>query len=158
MHSGWVARQFTSDRTWSFEVGLERLWAALTEVEEYRRWWPWLRRFDADGGFTAQSLWTCQVAPPLPYAVDFTVALEHVEPQHGAVATVRGGVTGRAELALSGTSTTSSARLRSWLTPADPIMRRFASLAPPLVQWGHDWVLEQGRRQFESRGLGDARR
>lgn len=144
-----------SDRRWHFDVDAVELWSQLSDVRQYRRWWPWLRRFDAAGGFCTDACWSCVVAPPLPYVVRFTVRLDHVEP--GRVdATVSGDVRGDASLSVGdGPHGGSDARLRSRLAPADPVLRHAARLAPPLVRWGHDWVLDQGLRQFVERALDD---
>ena len=149
-----MGRTFPSDRRWEFPVSREMLWKALTEVEGYPRWWPWLRRFDAPDGFESSSSWSCVVVPPLPYVVRFRVELEQVRPLEGVRASVRGDVKGWAELSLDdGTAGTSRARLRSELAPSNPVLRQFAMLAPPMVRWGHDWVLDQGQRQFVERAL-----
>lgn len=152
-----MAKTFTSDRSWGFDVGVDELWERLTAVDEYPTWWPWLRRFDADGGFATDSRWDCVVAPPLPYVVRFSIELDQVEPRSFASATVQGDIRGHAELRIEpDRSGRSRARLTSSLAPADPLLRRVASVASPLVQWGHDWVLDQGRRQFVERGIAPA--
>jgi len=148
-----VARTFQSDRVWHFAVPPDRLWDRLRAVEEYPSWWPWLRRFHAADGFESGSSWRCVVAPPLPYVVRFTVALDRVEPPERVAATVDGDIRGTAELLVREEPEGSSVRLRSGLAPADPVMRRFAAFAPALVGWGHDWVLDQGGRQFRHRAL-----
>ena len=64
-------------------VSAERaaVWAALGDVEAYRDWWPWLRRFEADG-LRAGAVWRCLVQPPLPYTVRFDLTLHRViEPE-----------------------------------------------------------------------------
>lgn len=149
-----MTRGFASDRSWRFDAPRVDLWERLSDVEQYHRWWPWLRRFDPDRGFTVDSRWSCEVAPPLPYVVRFAVALERVEPGACASATIRGDIRGSAELTVDDDGDGSVARLRSELSPANPLLRRVAWLAPPIVQWGHDWVLDQGRRQFVERGMG----
>ena len=132
----------------------EELWSALTEVRGYPSWWPWLRRFDPGDGFVPASRWSCVVVPPLPYVVRFRVELDEVRPREAVRATVRGDVKGWAELTLDDDGEgTSRARLRSELAPSNPVLRQFAMLAPPMVRWGHDWVLDQGQRQFLERAL-----
>jgi hypothetical protein len=147
-----VTRPFRSDRDWTFEVGVDELWDRLSSYDRYCDWWPWLRRFDPDGGFADGASWACEVAPPLPYVVRFTVELERVEPGRAAFASVHGDVSGEAQLTVEPlTPTRSSARLRSRLAPSNPVLRGFGAVARPLVEWGHDWVLDQGRRQFVER-------
>lgn len=154
-----MGRTFASDREWRFGLAPDRLWDRLTAVDEYARWWPWLRELDVDRGFVTASRWRCEVAPPLPYVVRFTVALERVVDREQVTATVDGDVQGTARLTMQPDDDgTTTVRLVSDLVPANPVMRRFAAFAPALVRWGHDWVLDQGRRQFEQRALADDRR
>lgn len=144
-----MPRPFRSDRGWTFEMGVDELWARLSSYECYTQWWPWLRHFDPDGGFADGASWRCAVAPPLPYVVRFTVELERVEPARAASATVHGDVVGEAELTVEAVAPSrSSARLHSCLAPAHPVLRGVGTVARPLVRWGHDWVLDQGARQF----------
>lgn len=148
-----MAEVFTSDRRWRFGMAPATLWALLTETGAYTAWWPWLRRFDAGAGFCAGATWVCLVQPPLPWRVQFTLQLERVEPHHLAVARVRGDIEGTAVLTVVACADGSEARLRSALRPAQPLMRRVAVLARPLVRWGHDWVLDTGARQFAARAI-----
>ena len=58
------------------------VWRALEGVEDYQRWWPWLRRFDA-GPLVTGEHWTCAARPPVPYVVRFHLALDDVvAPDH----------------------------------------------------------------------------
>lgn len=154
-----MGRTFTSDRSWAFDIGVDELWERLTAVDEYPTWWPWLRGFDVEGGFSAESRWHCVVAPPLPYVVRFSIELDRVEPPRFAAASVLGDIRGHAQLTVEERAgDLSRARLTSALSPADPLLRRVASVASPLVRWGHDWVLDQGRRQFVERGIAQTSR
>ncbi len=150
-----MARANLSDRDWTFDVDTDELWGRIVAVDEYRSWWPWLRRFDADDGLVAGATWRCEVAPPLPYSVRFLVHLDGVDEGRGARATVTGDVQGDATLSIARLDATHSrARLRSRLAPANPMLRSTARVARPVVTWGHDWVLDQGRRQFVDRAFG----
>jgi hypothetical protein len=148
-----VEEVFTSDRRWRFSLAPDELWERVAATDSYRRWWPWLRRFEPVGGFRAGARWSCLVQPPLPYRVRFEVALERVEPHRLAVAVVRGDIEGEAVLTIEPRSGGCEARLRSTLWPTHPLMRRVAAVVPPLVRWGHDWVLDTGARQFVQRAL-----
>lgn len=149
-----MPQPFLSDRDWVFALGPDVLWDRIVSVDEYTRWWPWLRHFDPVGGFGEGARWACEVAPPLPYVVRFTVHLDRVDRGVQVQATVSGDIEGRAQLTVSGNGNDGShARLRSRLNPSDPLLRRAARLARPVVGWGHDRVLDQGRRQFVSRAI-----
>lgn len=144
---------FPSDRTWVFPVGDAVLWDILGTTDDYTRWWPWLHRFDAGSGLTAGARWTCVVAPPLPYTVKFHLVLERVEPGRLVEASVSGDLSGTAQLTIDGGKTASTVRLVSQLRPTNVVMRAFAAVARPAVEFGHGWILEQGRRQFVERAL-----
>lgn len=144
---------FRSDRAWAFGLSPDELWPHLVRLEDYRDWWPWLVRFDPIGGFQAGARWDCTVTPPLPYDVRFSVLLDHVEPERVAAARVVGDIRGDATLTLEATDDGCVARLRSDLAPANPLLRGVGVAARPLIEWGHDWVLDQGRAQFVGRAL-----
>ncbi len=139
---------FESDRSWCFELSPEQLWERLTNVSDYETWWPWLQRFRPIGGFDEGARWACTVSPPVPYDVRFSVLLEDVRPACSVRARVVGDIEGDAELELHPDGDGCSARLRSHLAPANRMLRSVGAAARPLVEWSHDWVLDQGQRQF----------
>lgn len=145
---------FRSERRATFAEPPEVVWAALIDVGAYRRWWPWLTELDGDG-FDVGATWRCHVRPPLPYSVRFTLHLEEVEPPRFAVATVAGDIEGHASLDLSEPSGGAGTELRlvSVLQSATRTLRLLADLGPPIVRFGHDWVLDTGLRQFRERAL-----
>ena len=49
---------------------VEDVWSLISEVSQYRSWWPWLRAFDAVA-LAAGEEWRCEVQPPVPYLVRF---------------------------------------------------------------------------------------
>lgn len=144
---------FPSDRTWVFPVGQAVLWDILATTDDYRCWWPWLRRFDAEEGLVVGARWTCVVAPPLPYTVKFHLDIQDVEPGCRVEACVSGDLSGTARLTIDGSKTASTVRLVSQLRPTNVVMRAFATVARPAVEFGHGWILDQGRRQFVERAL-----
>jgi hypothetical protein len=144
---------FHSDRSWQFGIPREQLWERLTATEDYSIWWPWLCRFQPIGGFQPGARWSCTVSPPLPYEVAFSVLLDRVEPASEVQARVVGDITGEAQLTIVAGHGGCTARLRSSLAPTTPLLRRVGAAVRPVVEWGHDWVLDQGRRQFVDAAL-----
>jgi hypothetical protein len=142
-----------SDRRYRFPVDTATLWKAMTDVDAYRSWWPWLVGFDG-ATFEAGEAWACVVRPPLPYSLRFTLTLDVVEAPTRAEATVGGDIVGSARLSLRELDDGGSvARLESLLSPANPVLRRIARFARPLVRFGHDWVLDTGASQFRREAL-----
>lgn len=143
-----------SDRRYAFDVGPDELWAACTRTDDYRRWWPWLRRLD-DARFEEGSTWRCELQPPLPYSLAFDLRLEEVEAPRFVTASISGDIAGHAAIDIRPTATGSELRLVATLGPSSAALRAIARFAHPLVRFGHDWVLDTGIRQFRRRGIGD---
>jgi hypothetical protein len=144
---------FRSDRAWRFDVDGDALWERIAAVEEYRAWWPWLRTFDPGDGLVPDSRWDCEVSPPLPYRVRFVIHIDHLDPGRLVESTVSGDIVGWARLSIERGARGSRARLVSSLRPANPLLRGFGVMARPLIERGHDWILDEGRRQFVERAL-----
>ncbi|GAC1309440.1 MAG: SRPBCC family protein [Acidimicrobiales bacterium] len=141
-----------SDRRYSFDCPPPTLWAALTRIEQYQSWWPWLRDFDANS-FTTGARWTCVIQPPIPYSLRFGLTLEEVVPDRSAAAVIHGDIEGWARIELSPDGDGAGLRLVSELSASSALLRVIADIARPVVQFGHDWVLDTGLRQFADRAL-----
>lgn len=144
-----------SDRTWRFDADAPTLWSALTDVDSYRTWWPWLSRFEAAKGFEPGARWDCTVQPPLPYTMKFTLWLEEVSPCVSADATIAGDIEGTARVSLHPDGAGTVVRLTSDLAPANRFLKQVAWVATPIVRFGHDWVLDTGAAQFRRRAFRD---
>ena len=141
-----------SERRFEFDAAPPALWAALGSVDDYPRWWPWLRRFDARALAPGEE-WRCTVKPPLPYVVRFTIRFDEVEVERRIDATVRGDIEGPAQLLIEPSASGSAVTLTSSLRPTNTVLKAAALLGRPLVRYGHDWVLDIGAGQFASRAL-----
>jgi uncharacterized protein YndB with AHSA1/START domain len=144
--------RFESDRRYQLPVPPAELWAALTRVDHYQSWWPWLREFDARL-LAGDETWDCLVQPPLPYRVRFAVALDEVEAPSSVRASITGDVVGEARLDIVEHAVGCEARLVSHLEPGNGFLKAVARLAAPVVRYGHDWVLDTGARQFIDRAV-----
>ena len=142
-----------SDRRYRFASPPDVLWAAMTQVDAYQRWWPWLRAFDGTT-FAEGATWRCVVQPPLPYTLRFSIRLEEVGGPRFVTASIDGDITGHAAIDVTPIDGGCELRLISTLSPRNAALRAVARVAQPLVRFGHDWVLDAGLRQFERRGLG----
>ena len=147
-----MAVRIRSDRRHSFEVPPEELWAAMARIDCYRDWWPWLRHFDADGLF-AGDVWTATVQPPLPYRLTFDLFITDAEAPSFVAVDVTGDIEGSARLEVSGSAVGSELHFTSELTPTNALLRGVAKVAAPIARHGHEWVLDNGLRQFRARAL-----
>ena len=141
-----------ADRTYRFEQPPSVVWEAIGRVDAYRDWWPWLRTFDARG-LIAGDRWECAVRPPAPYVLRFTVTLDGVDEHRQIDATITGDLRGDAAVSLAPTAAGCDVRLTSSLEPAGQPLRAVMRVTPWLGRFGHDWVLDQGLRQFRRRAL-----
>ena len=144
-----------SDRRVTFDEPPEQVWEAVTHPERYTTWWPWLRRLDATG-LAEGEVWVCDVQPPLPYSLRFTITIGEVVAGRSVQASVGGDITGTACVDLTPLGDATEVHVVSDLAPSAGVLRAFARVARPLVTWGHDWVLDQGVRQFRGRASSSA--
>jgi uncharacterized protein YndB with AHSA1/START domain len=144
-----------SDRRYRFDVGPDVLWSLICTTDAYQAWWPWLRRFTAEG-LVPGDRWSAVVQPPLPYALRFTITIDEVVEAALVRATIAGEIEGTARIEIAGDGDGGcEARLVSHLAPANPFLRAVAVVARPMVRFGHDWVLDTGARQFTTRAICD---
>jgi hypothetical protein len=141
-----------SDRRYHLGAGRDHVWRALTSVERYRGWWPWLEQFDGTV-FEAGATWECVVKPPLPYRLRFQITLDEVVEAEAARARVDGDIRGRAELVLTDDQPGCELALRSELEAARGAARTLVRWMPWVASFGHDWVIDTGARQFRTRAL-----
>ena len=136
-----------SARDWCFDASPQRVWAALEDTVAYPSWWPWLRRFDA-AALAEGEVWRCTVKPPLPYSLTFDLRLDSVVEQHSIDATLSGDLHGVARIEIEPAGDATRLALTSSIEATRRPIAVLAILAGPLARWGHDWVLDNGARQF----------
>ena len=144
-----------SDRRYAFAASADEVWAALTRVDEYAHWWPWLVGFDGTD-FDVGSRWRCTVRSPFLYSVHFDVELVEVEAAERAAATVVGDISGAATLTVTpidrgSVDRGSELRLVSDLASKVGLVATVDRFAPRLAEAAHRWVLDTGLRQFRDR-------
>jgi hypothetical protein len=147
-----LAGAITTEHRYDLPLQPEAVWVLISEVANYRQWWPWLRVFDADRLAVGEE-WHCEVQPPVPYPVRFRVTIEHIEVPSIVRARVGGDVVGDATLTLHGAADGCVATLRSSLAPGNTALRLVSRFAGPIARLGHDWVLDSGARQFISHAV-----
>lgn len=141
-----------SDRRHAFALPPEALWAAIARVDDYRDWWPWLRRFEGTA-LTSGEVWSATVQPPVPYRLRFEIHLDEVRAPRLATAVVLGDIEGTARIEIAPTPGGSELHILSELAPTHPLLSAVATVAGPVARYGHEWVLDTGLRQFRARAL-----
>ena len=145
---------FHFERTWELDVTPEHFWATISRTDEYRRWWPWLRRFEGDDLLDG-AMWVAVIQSPLPYVLRVQVVFDEVVPEERLEARVTGDLEGRARLVLAPSGTGSSVEVSWDMKPRSRAMQIAARVARPLVRWSHEWVLARGLEQFRRRALAE---
>ena len=149
-----MSRPFTFDQAWVFPVTPARLWGVVSQTERFQEWWPWLRTFDSPGlveGTTSE----CVVRAPVPYNLRFRVQILALVPEQLVDTRVSGDLDGPARLEVDAHPTGCQARLTWSLELQEPLLRAGAWAARPMMEWGHNWVIESGVRRFRAVALDD---
>ncbi len=142
-----MARPFTFDRTWAFDVPVEQLWATMADTSSYPTWFPWLHA-EQLGPLEPETVARFRVDPPLPYALSLTVALARVEPCALVEGMVSGDLAGPARLEIGTDGPGSTARLTWSLDVRRPLLVVGERVARPVMVWGHDAVVRKGLERF----------
>jgi uncharacterized protein YndB with AHSA1/START domain len=145
MRSGRVT--IRSERLCCFPASPEQVWTLLSQVDDYTRWWPWLRRFDAVDLVPGDD-WRCTLRPPLPYPLRGVVHIEHVARPTLVVAQVSGDLSGRCRVELGDHAGGTAVRLASELTAVRGPITLVSRLVPTLAHWAHDRIVDSAVRRF----------
>jgi uncharacterized protein YndB with AHSA1/START domain len=126
-----------------FPVPPAAVWSAIEDVEDFPAWWGWLGQFRVVGdGLKPGSVLEGTVSPPLPYRMRVQVTIDRSRPQERIEATVRGDLTGHAQLTLAPADAGSEVTVAWTIEMRQRAMRAVARVAYPLLRWGHDRVVE----------------
>jgi uncharacterized protein YndB with AHSA1/START domain len=143
-----TAEPFRFDRSWRFPLTRDDLWDEISRVEQFPRWWGWLRSFSADGlipGGHAEFV----VQSALPYQLRFTVDLLDIEEGRRIEAEVGGDLQGPAQLEVEDADEGCDVRLAWQLVPHDRLLKTMSQVSRPLMAWSHDQVVRLGVREFQ---------
>jgi carbon monoxide dehydrogenase subunit G len=149
---------FEYRRAYEFALAPAAIWERMEHLDQFERSWPWLQEFRLEGGpLAAGSVLHGVVAPPVPYRMRIRVELTQCEPPELIDATVSGDLEGEAHLRLRPAGPNSMVEV-AWTVEMMQRPMRLASRmgGRPLLQWGHDRVVDMTvagfRRRLESGG------
>jgi carbon monoxide dehydrogenase subunit G len=146
-----MGSSFVYDKTFRFPVSRDALWDAINDTEQFPRWWPWLRSFDATGEkLVPGTVARCAVRAPLPYTLEFEVRIEDVAAGRSIDTVVSGDLEGPARLELGGDDEGSAARLTWSVELRVPLLSAASRVARPVLVWAHDRVVSSGVEQFRA--------
>jgi hypothetical protein len=150
--------------TFDFALPPEAMWNVLEHSERFEGWWGWLHEFRlVGGGLRAGSVLKGLVSPPVPYEMRVDVLLDACTRPEQIDASISGDLVGDAHLHLAPDGSGTRADVAWTVEMTQRPMRVAARLAPPLLRWGHDRVVEATvngfrrnlRRDIDAAGPGD---
>jgi hypothetical protein len=128
------------------------LWDRIEEVDQFERWWPWLTGFGIEGeGLTTGSVLHGVVTPPLPYRMALRIRLTECHRPWSIDAVIDGDLSGDARLRLRPEGDGTWADVAWTVEMHQPAMRLASRIGRPLLQWGHDRVVESTVAGFRRR-------
>jgi len=141
-----------------FPVRPELLWGELERTDEFEQWWQWLGDLQFEGdGLVPGSVLRGVVSPPVPYRMRVEVVLVSAVRASTIDAEIHGDLDGWARLVFhdepGGTLVAVAWSVEMLQRP----MRIAARVGLPILQWGHDRVVDVTvagfRRHLATRGL-----
>jgi hypothetical protein len=147
------------DETFTFPVSVPQLWATMVQVDCFSSWWGWLHEFSVEGdGLEPGSVLHGVVVPPLPYRMRLDVVVDECIPERRISALVHGDLEGAARLTFEGDDVESRAHATWTVEMMQRSMRLAATVAHPLLQWGHDRVVDATVDGFRRHLVGETAR
>ncbi len=141
-----------------FELLPDELWSRMEEVDRFETWWPWLTQFRLEGGgLNPGTVLHGVVTPPLPYRMRLQVELIRCDRPRAIDARVDGDLAGPAALRLHPEAAGTRVEVTWSVEMRQPAMRLAARVGRPLLQWGHDRVVEVTVSGFRRRVEGSSR-
>ena len=134
---------FAYRRSFGFPLPPAALWARIERVDQFENWWPWLQELRLEGETLAPgSVLSGVVVPPLPYRMRIRVELSRCEPPERIDAIVTGDLQGPAQLRIRPDGAGSIVEVAWTIEMMQRPMRLASRVGRPLLQWGHDRVVE----------------
>ena len=135
-----------------FDASPKQLWDRIEELDQFELWFPWLSDFRFDGdGLSAGTVLNGVVTPPLPYRMQLRIEIDQSERPSSIDATIGGDLTGNAHIRIHPVPDGAMAEVSWSVEMRQPIMRIACRLGRPLLQWGHDRVVEITVANFRQR-------
>ena len=142
-------KRFALVTYWHLDVPIEPVWEALYAVEDWPRWWKYvraveqLRAGDASGvGAIRRYTW----ASRLPYQLTFEMCSTIVDRPHRLEGEAIGELTGIGCWTLSESASGTQVRYDWEVATTRPWMNALAPILAPAFRWNHGQVMAEGGR------------
>ena len=141
--------QYALVTEWHLAAPIERVWDALDAVEDWPRWWRYvravveLRKGDENGvGAVRRFTW----ASRLPYSLSFEMRASQVRRPTFMEGIATGELTGRGRWHLAAEGATTRVRYEWTVETTRPWMNLLAPVLAPAFRWNHGQVMAEGGR------------
>lgn len=134
---------------YDFALSPETLWETIEHLDRFAGRWGWLEEFRLEGdGLAAGSVLHGVVAPPLPYRMRIRVEIVDSERYRSIDADVHGDLEGESYMRTRSNNGGTSVDIGWTVEMMQRPMRLADRVAHPLLQWGHDRVVETTLRNL----------
>jgi len=138
-----AAAVITYRREFHFDLAPELLWEHIQEFDQFESWWPWLTGLRVEGARLAPgTVLHGAVNPPLPYRMQIRIEIVEVDPSHSVSGVISGDLVGDARILFRPEDADTCVEVAWTIEMQQPAMRLAARVARPLLQWGHDRVVD----------------
>jgi carbon monoxide dehydrogenase subunit G len=134
---------FEHDKSFTFDASRKEVWAVLERFDGLAAGWPWLHELHIEGpGLETGTVMSGVVAPPVPYRMRLRVVIDECRPEQSLIASVHGDLEGVAHMTFDGDGDETRVHAMWTIEMKQPPMRVAARVAPRLLRWGHDRVVD----------------
>jgi len=138
-----AAAVITYRREFHFDLSPEVLWERIQEFDQFEGWWPWLTGLQVEGdGLVAGTILHGAVTPPLPYRMKIRIEIVEVDPTRSISGVISGDLIGDARIRFRPEDANTCVEVAWTIEMQQPAMRLAARVTGPLMQWGHDRVVD----------------
>jgi uncharacterized protein YndB with AHSA1/START domain len=138
-----MSAAYRFDNEWHLAASLERVYAALADVERYQRWWPQVReihRLDAATG-------RVRVRSLLPYTLDLVLARDVEDEDQGILRVdLTGDLRGWCAWHLTPKGTGTRALFSQEVEVEAPLLQSVSFAVRPLLRGNHAFMMRSGER------------
>lgn len=134
-----------------FDARPPDLWGELARVDQFERWWPWMRAVRLEGSaLEPGSRISFRVVPPVRFEMQIAVDVTASHEPDWIEGSVSGDLSGAARLELRPQRRGSVCSVARDVEIADPKIRRVIHFARPVLLWAQRWAVEIALHGFRS--------
>jgi polyketide cyclase/dehydrase/lipid transport protein len=131
------------------DVSPEELWTALSRVDLFHTWWPWIKDIHLEGeALELGSALTFTIDPPIPYKLRVTVDVVESDEDSYLRGDVSGDLHGTGSLRFEEFSGGSEVTTDWNVVVSNPAIKAVIFLARPLLLYAQRWAVEVSLRGF----------